>query len=469
MSSRALPALLIALLAWGVFAFGAVYDWAFVPLASAAAIAGVWGVVAAPDLAPRPLLLACGLVAAGIALQLAPLPVAVIESISPTTGEALRQLDPVYAVGISASHPISILPPSTARALALFAAWGLLLGGATSLFSRIGAERFAGYLVILAVAVAFAGIIQKSFLTPKIYGVWTSVQGGTPFGPFVNRNHYAGWMLMALPLTLGLFCAGVARGMRGVKPELRERLLWLASADASKIVMQALAASVMLLALVLTFSRSGFIAASLTILVTGLAFLRSSAPPMRKVIVAGFLVVMTTGVIGWVGPDAIGRRFTQGDTSELGARPGAWADAWSVAKRFPLAGTGINTYGTSMLLYQSNYTDKHFSSAHNDYLQVAAEGGLLVAVPVLIALGVLVALIRRRLREDRGSSYYWLRAGAVVSLVAIGLQEVVDFSLQMPGNAAMFAVICAIAIHKRPPRPAAGERRPAPDIVTSPR
>ena len=28
--------------------------------------------------------------------------------------------------------------------------------------------------------------------------------GGSPFGPFVNKNHFAGWMLMALPLTIGL-------------------------------------------------------------------------------------------------------------------------------------------------------------------------------------------------------------------------------------------------------------------------
>jgi hypothetical protein len=56
--------------------------------------------------------------------------------------------------------------------------------------------------------------------------------------------------------------------------------------------------------------------------------------------------------------------------------------------------------------------------------------------------------IRRRVREDAGSSAYWIRAGVVTALVAISLQEAVDFSLQMPGSAALFAVICGIGLQK---------------------
>jgi hypothetical protein len=60
------------------------------------------------------------------------------------------------------------------------------------------------------------------------------------------------------------------------------------------------------------------------------------------------------------------------------------------------------------------------------------------------------ALVRRRFREETSATTYWLRVGAVTGITAIALQETVEFSLQMPGNAALFAVVCAIAIHRTP-------------------
>lgn len=87
-------------------------------------------------------------------------------------------------------------------------------------------------------------------------------------------------------------------------------------------------------------------------------------------------------------------------------------------------------------------------AAHNDYLQLASEGGLLVGVPALIALLVVGRQIACRLREDEADSRaHWTRVGAVAGLVAIALQESVDFSLQIPGNAVLFALLCAIALH----------------------
>ncbi|MDO8677214.1 MAG: hypothetical protein Q7R30_01425 [Acidobacteriota bacterium] len=54
--------------------------------------------------------------------------------------------------------------------------------------------------------------------------------------------------------------------------------------------------------------------------------------------------------------------------------------------------------------------------------------------------------VRRRFREDVGS-IWWIRMGAVIGLVAIALQSIAEFSLQMPGNAALFAVVAGLAIH----------------------
>src|SRR5919201_3210820 len=89
-----------------------------------------------------------------------------------------------------------------------------------------------------------------------------------------------------------------------------------------------------------------------------------------------------------------------------------------------------------------------FAQAHNDYIQLAAEGGMLLTVPAVLCLAIFIADVRRGMRGTWNDTTGWLRAGAVASLIAIAFQETVEFSLQMPGNAALFAVVCAIALHR---------------------
>ncbi len=106
-----------------------------------------------------------------------------------------------------------------------------------------------------------------------------------------------------------------------------------------------------------------------------------------------------------------------------------------------------------MVRYQTSQFEGFFSEAHNDYLQVVAEGGLLLAVPAFVGLVLLAAAIRRRFAQQKDDVMtYWLRVGATSGLIAIGLQSLVEFSLQMPGNAAMCVVLMAIALHHPPAR-----------------
>ena len=117
--------------------------------------------------------------------------------------------------------------------LACLAALGLLLLGAARALANRGARTLVHGLIVLGVLLALIGIIQKATFTGKIYGIWQPLYSGSSFGPFVNKNHFAGWMLMALPLALGDFCARVARGLRGVKPGWRHRVVWFSSPEAN--------------------------------------------------------------------------------------------------------------------------------------------------------------------------------------------------------------------------------------------
>jgi O-antigen ligase len=455
--------LLIAALAWGAFAFGAVYPWAYWPLAAAASTVGIAGLAIGPrahgsvrHLGLMGLTIAfCAFLLAGL-LQLVPAPLPFLASVSPEAARVIPQLDLAVAAGSVSRHPFSIAPARTQLGLVLFAANALLVLGCARLFSIRGARRVAGAIVIIGVALALAGIIQKPLFAGKIYGFWTPLQNGSPFGPFVNRNHFAGWMLMALPLTLGLLCGGVARAMRGVKPTWRDRLVWFSSREASRLLLFAAGAGVMALSLVLTMSRSGITALALAIAIMG-AFVMRRQRTTRRAVTIGYLLLLVTVVVGWAGADAIVSQFARADWNELNGRRGPWTDAIDVASRFPLAGTGLNTYGTAMLFYQRHDLAWHFSAAHNDYLQLAAEGGVLLTIPAALCVLAFIVAVRRRFIEDASVRTHWLRAGAVTGLTAIALQETVDFSLQMPGNAALFALVCGIALHGGPGKRATNE------------
>ena len=452
---------------WGAFSFGAAYPWAYWPLAALCVVVGIAGLRLRDGEVSgvsRALLFALAAVALAVGLQLVPLPLALIDRISPAMPSVLARTDFAYGAGLKSSHPLSIDPSATAVALGLYMSFALLLIGLTRVFAIDHVRRTVEALTLVGVALALVGIVQKPLYAGRVLGVWEPQSGGgSPFGPFVNKNHFAGWMLMVLPLTLALLCAGLEQGMRGLRPGLRYKVLWLSSPEANRLILLGAAAMLMVLSLVLTMSRSGMSALAMALIMTGWVVARGLKGRSRRAALLAYLGVVIVTTIAWVGADAIVARFSEANWSEFNSRRGAWADALSVSSAFRLTGVGINGYSTAARFYQSHNLESFFGEAHNDYLQLLAEGGLLVAIPAVICAVLLLRDIRRRGKEDPPSTTWWLRRGALMGLLAIGLQETVEFSLQMPGNAVTFAVLCAIALHKpREQRPAARPHLPRP-------
>jgi O-antigen ligase len=131
-----------------------------------------------------------------------------------------------------------------------------------------------------------------------------------------------------------------------------------------------------------------------------------------------------------------------------------------IAANMPF-GAGFGAFGVAYTPHDAMSGLERVEQAHNDYLQVLAEGGLLVAIPVAFCLLIFIRTVYRRGRADQlSTTAWWLRRGAVTGLIAIALQESVEFSLQMPGNAVLFALLCAVALHRpQQPRP---DAEPAP-------
>lgn len=456
-----------AVIAWGALAFGAVYPWAFGPLLVACAVVGIAALVMYRHRpAPRSamtVVIALLCVLGTTALQLVPLPPSLLSIVSPSTDAFLRSFDLTYALGgsqlpdgtvIQAEwHPVSIDPHATWVAVAFIAAFTVFFAGLVRALSPERARRLVVLIVGFGVVLAFVGILQKALLGDhawagmKIYGIWAPANLlSTPFGPYVNKNHFAGWMLMGVPLAIGLGI-GIAEGAilrRGAT--LRATLLWLSSPAGGQAQMALFAAFIMAASLLMTRSRSGVGGLLVAMVLMSVAARRRFGSARAGWTALGSLAALFLIVFTLAGADLAARITNRMDAMEL--RRNIWTDSAEIIGDFPVTGTGLNTFGTAMIAYQTTQKDQHFQEAHNDYLQVVVEGGLLVGLPALAAILLSARAIRRRFAagQDDGVTY-WIRAGATTGIVAIALQAFVEFSLQMPGNAAFFVVLLAIAMH----------------------
>jgi O-antigen ligase len=338
--------------------------------------------------------------------------------------------------------PITIHVPHTAAA-------GIELLGAVALFFA-ARERFATGGVRRAVrAIATIGLIvsllalaQSATAGRSIYWLFkTEQEGPLPLGPFVNRNHFATWAIMAIPLCLGYAAAHARAHRSSVRPgggPFGPALPRLAGLVTSIAVLSA--------ALVLSLSRSAAaglgIAGSITLFRIRRALM--AAQVRRLVVAAAALLVLA---MSWVDADAV-RRKLGGTTIDFEHRTRIWRESLPIVRDFLPLGTGAGTYELAMRVYQQSDRRVYFNQAHNHYLQLLVEGGLLLTIPFALAAIAFIRAARRSLGTDR-SGMWWVRAGAACGLGAVAIQSVWETGLVMSANAALAAVLAAIVVHER--------------------
>ncbi len=446
--------MLVATLAFGVLAFGSVYPWAYWVVAIASAELGLWAIIigrAWNDWRVWRLAGGLALVAIAIALQLVPLPDGALAVLSPRVHAVLEQAELAYAARHPAWHPLSLAPWNTLTALALFTAFALLLVGATRALRYLNLLTLASQLTLLALLLGLVGIVQKVASgsgATLIYGFWEPQFQGDSFGPFVNRNHYAGWVVMVVPLILARVVAAFDWLRRPGAGRVGTWGSWLGSPVMGPALFSLSVVLILGIAVVLSGSRSGIGSLAVGLVVMGLFVARRAGGARTGAALALGLPLLLAAAMAWAGYDAARTRFEQ-VPAEIGDRIAVWSDTVRLIQDFPVAGVGFGAFGKAMGVYQTAPTHTLFVQAHNDYLQVLAEGGVLVAVPAVLVLGLVARGIRRRFRagEDEPARY-WLRAGAVAGLASIAAQSLVEFSLQKPGNTVLFVLLLALALHR---------------------
>jgi hypothetical protein len=439
------------LLACITFPGGGVYPWVWIPAACAVLLLAIY---VRPDIAgdPRVGAVDAMLIVAGLAIvvQLVPLPYGTLSRIDPHAVPLRVSLWLASPTAVPSRLPISILPRDTTAALGIFAAAALLFWTCRQICEDGGTGRMVRGIAFIGLIASVAAIIQPAVNRELLYGIWKPQDAGArPYGPFVNRNHFATWAVMACPLVFGYLLARAPRARTGQR--MAQRVVAAAKQVGSMRVWMVSAVCLMTLAVLLSTSRSGLIGLAGAFVLSNQLSRGRYLPNTRrwKILQAALLIVV---IMSFGNFDALLGRVDQTMTADAAGRGrrAIWHDTERVIRDFASTGTGAGTFGAAVIAYQTAESGYTIGQAHNHYLQLAAEGGALVAVPVVLTVLSFLLLFQRRLAEDTSANVL-IRAGAGAGMAGALLQSFWETGLRMPANAMLFAVLAAIATHASVP------------------
>jgi O-antigen ligase len=304
------------------------------------------------------------------------------------------------------------------------------------------AERLRGlanFLIVFGLVLAVFALIQHFTWEGRLF--WfrpMPAAGAGTGGPFVNRNHFAGYMEMLIPIPLALSLSTALRG--------EARLLY------------AFAAAIMGIAQLASLSRGGLVS-----LVFGLIFLavfstgrkrnalHSGTKPSFSVRPAVLIVAMAGAIIAgvfWVGADLDIVRRVANDPLTTGAmmdRQAVWGDTLKMFGEHPILGVGVGAFETVYPMYGRGDGKFVIQFAHNDYIQVLADGGI---VGGMLAVWFIIVVFRdfSRGTKSRDPLVGALALGSGAGIFAMLVHSLFDFNLQLPSNALLFLVLAAIVV-----------------------
>lgn len=372
----------------------------------------------------------------------------------------------VLAPGTDGTGVVSVDPFNTRRyLLATFT----YLSAFVLVLSVVQGERRVKQLLL---ALVLAGALQ-AVLAVVLYGRRVEYQfmgvvfnaGGRLAGTFANWNHLAGYMEMCIAAGVGLMLSDMRGGSKG-SDDWRQQMQGLLRFALSPKMLVRLLLVVMVIALVMSRSRMGNIAFFSALLVTGgvcmlrSAQLRNSA----KWLIISLIVVDVVVVGQWVGLDKVVKRIEatslerdadagkaglssqpQRKEESLEERLQAARDSLAMVWQRPWLGHGGGSFHAAFTPYKSEKVTKYFfDHTHNDYVEVAADTGLLgLAAWIGVAL---LSLLRcwRCIRDDVPTHVRGVAVGVFMAIWCLGVHSLVDFNLQIPANALTFTVLLAL-------------------------
>ena len=318
----------------------------------------------------------------------------------------------------------------TASTALLYCAYAMLCFVAgQALVRTIQARKIAAILALYGVSIAAFALLQGIAPNGKLYWLRQPTMGGWIYGPYVNHNHYAGLMELLAPIPLVLSLTRLA--------EEKERIA------------AGIAAAIMAGTIFLSGSRGGMIALFVELAVFGIILLRQRKTVRIAISVAAFAIVLVS-MLTWVGGKELTSRVSSisreaREEVSGGTRLSIDRDALRMFRSKPILGWGLGTFPIVYPKFRTFYTNFFINEAHNDYLQLLSEMGLLGFAVMVWFLIVLYVRAVNKIGDWMSDVNSAVTLACTLGFTGILVHSLFDFNLQVPANAALFYVICTIA------------------------
>jgi O-antigen ligase len=286
---------------------------------------------------------------------------------------------------------------------------------------------FVWFLLVLGFVVSVVGILQYFTFNGKLYWLRELRYGGVPFGPYVNRNHFAGLVELLIPTGLSV--------------------LLLRAEDRDRLPLIGLLTLLPIGALFMSASRGGILAFVVEIgMILVFTFLRREG---RNQLVAGATILLIAGAfVAWLGVGPALDRFASYRKLEVNEtrRSEMRRDSWRIFVDHPIVGVGFGTLQDVFPRYETLYDGNLAVHAHNDYLEALAETGVIGGLLCAAFLAFLAQEGWARLIAAKNSLDLAFHVGALTACCGLLVHSFVDFNLHIPSNALIFLLQATCAV-----------------------
>lgn len=299
----------------------------------------------------------------------------------------------------------------------------------------------------LAYTIVASGVIQAC------YGIFLAMSGfdavamgdRVAHGSFFNRNHFAGYLEMCLPVAIGLL-AGSARTPQtqiGWKEWLHQGVRFLLSQKASLRI----GILIMALGLILSRSRMGNSAfiGSLTLVSIMFSVFAKNTFRLRVLFIWITILIIDVTVLGsYFGLKELQQRLEQTTTSEVSDRVDISDHLQGYVLDYQPWGSGLGTFRDAFKAYQSEVIRIDYDYAENDYLQFLGELGMIGITPLVLMVLTSIAVAVRSAYKTQHLLIKGMNFTFVMAMVSLLFHSSVDFNLQIPANSMLLVTLLAL-------------------------